>query len=1076
MGKRTDIHKVLIIGSGPIIIGQACEFDYSGTQACKALRALGYKIVLVNSNPATIMTDPDTADVTYIEPLNCERLEQIIAKERPDALLPNLGGQSALNLCAELANKGILDKYGVKVIGVQVDAIERGEDRNEFKKTMASLGIEMARSEVANTVEEAVEIAERLGYPCVLRPAYTMGGTGGGLVYNIDELRTVVARGLQASPVNEVLVEESVLGWEELEFEVVRDSKNNMITICTIENIDPMGVHTGDSFCAAPMQTISEDVIKRLEEKSHRIVEAVQVVGGTNVQWAHDPVSDRDIIIEINPRTSRSSALASKATGFPIALISAMLASGLTLDEIPCGKHGTLDKYVAGGDYVVLKFARWAFEKFKGVKDELGTQMRAVGEVMSIGKTYKEAFQKAIRSLEQGCYGLGFVGTYHEQSKEELLRQLNTPSSKRQFIMYEALRKGATIDEIHERTKIKDYFIEQMLELVEEENKILTYANENPGKMLPDEMLEQAKKDGFADRYLSQLMDIPEKDIREARIALGITEAWEGVHVSSTQDSAYYYSTYNAPDHSTTTDAPKVMILGGGPNRIGQGIEFDYCCVHASIALKKLGFETIIVNCNPETVSTDYDTSDKLYFEPLTTEDVLSIYEKEKPLGVIAQFGGQTPLNLSAELKAAGVNILGTSPEIIDLAEDRDRFRAMMDELGIPMPESDMAVTVEDALAIAHRIGYPVMVRPSYVLGGRGMEVVYDDENLISYMNAAVGVTPDRPILVDRFLNHALECEADAICDGEEAYIPAVMEHIELAGIHSGDSACVLPSVNISEEHLATIRDYTKRIAEAMHVRGLMNMQYAIENDVVYVLEANPRASRTVPLVSKICNIQMVPIATEVITMPLTGRPSPIPELKEKSYEYYGVKEAVLPFNMFPEVDPVLGPEMRSTGEVLGLAKTFGEAFFKAQEATQTVLPKGGKVLVTVSNKDKDELPELAHALKDAGFDIYATEGSAELIEAEGIAVERVKKLHEGRPNLVDLITNGEMDLVINTPAATGESAEDDSYIRKTAIKAHTPYFTTMAAALASAKGIKTVETSEEGGIASLQEIHAKIS
>lgn len=1076
MGKRTDIHKVLIIGSGPIIIGQACEFDYSGTQACKALRALGYEIVLVNSNPATIMTDPDTADVTYIEPLNCERLEQIIAKERPDALLPNLGGQSALNLCAELANKGILDKYGVKVIGVQVDAIERGEDRNEFKKTMASLGIEMARSEVANTVEEAVEIAERLGYPCVLRPAYTMGGTGGGLVYNIDELRTVVARGLQASPVNEVLVEESVLGWEELEFEVVRDSKNNMITICTIENIDPMGVHTGDSFCAAPMQTTSEDVIKRLEEKSHRIVEAVQVVGGTNVQWAHDPVSDRDIIIEINPRTSRSSALASKATGFPIALISAMLASGLTLNEIPCGKHGTLDKYVAGGDYVVLKFARWAFEKFKGVKDELGTQMRAVGEVMSIGKTYKEAFQKAIRSLEQGCYGLGFVGNYHEQSKEELLRQLNAPSSKRQFIMYEALRKGATIDEIHERTKIKDYFIEQMLELVEEENKILTYANENPGKMLPDEMLEQAKKDGFADRYLSQLMDIPEKDIREARIALGITEAWEGVHVSSTQDSAYYYSTYNAPDHSTTTDAPKVMILGGGPNRIGQGIEFDYCCVHASIALKKLGFETIIVNCNPETVSTDYDTSDKLYFEPLTTEDVLSIYEKEKPLGVIAQFGGQTPLNLSAELKAAGVNILGTSPEIIDLAEDRDRFRAMMDELGIPMPESDMAVTVDDALAIAHRIGYPVMVRPSYVLGGRGMEVVYDDENLISYMNAAVGVTPDRPILVDRFLNHALECEADAICDGEEAYIPAVMEHIELAGIHSGDSACVLPSVNISEEHLATIRDYTKRIAEAMHVRGLMNMQYAIENDVVYVLEANPRASRTVPLVSKICNIQMVPIATEVITMPLTGRPSPIPELKEKSYEYYGVKEAVLPFNMFPEVDPVLGPEMRSTGEVLGLAKTFGEAFFKAQEATQTVLPKGGKVLVTVSNKDKDELPELAHALKDAGFDIYATEGSAELIEAEGIAVERVKKLHEGRPNLVDLITNGEMDLVINTPAATGESAEDDSYIRKTAIKAHTPYFTTMAAALASAKGIKTVETSEEGSIASLQEIHAKIS
>ncbi|WP_251198050.1 carbamoyl-phosphate synthase large subunit [Anaerotardibacter muris] len=1076
MGKRTDIHKVLIIGSGPIIIGQACEFDYSGTQACKALRALGYQIVLVNSNPATIMTDPDTADVTYIEPLNCERLEQIIAKERPDALLPNLGGQSALNLCAELANKGILDKYDVKVIGVQVDAIERGEDRNEFKKTMESLGIEMARSEVAYTVEDAVEIAERLGYPCVLRPAYTMGGTGGGLVYNIDELRTVVARGLQASPVHEVLVEESVIGWEELEYEVVRDSKGNMITICTIENIDPMGVHTGDSFCAAPMQTISEDVIKRLEEKSHRIVEAVQVVGGTNVQWAHDPVTDREIIIEINPRTSRSSALASKATGFPIALISAMLAAGLNLDEIPCGKHGTLDKYVAGGDYVVLKFARWAFEKFKGVKDELGTQMRAVGEVMSIGKTYKEAFQKAIRSLEQGCYGLGFVGDFHDQTKEELLRYVSTPTSKRQFAMYEALRKGATVEELHDRTKIKCYFIEQMKELVDEEELILAWAKENPGQLLPDGMLKSAKQNGFADKYLSQLMNIPEKDIREQRIGMGVTEAWEGVHVSSTQDSAYYYSTYNAPDHSTTTNNRKVMILGGGPNRIGQGIEFDYCCVHASIALKKLGFETIIVNCNPETVSTDYDTSDKLYFEPLTTEDVLSIYEKEKPLGVIAQFGGQTPLNLSAELKAAGVNILGTSPEIIDLAEDRDRFRAMMDELGIPMPESDMAVTVDDALEIAHRIGYPVMVRPSYVLGGRGMEVVYDDENLINYMNAAVGVTPDRPILVDRFLNHALECEADAICDGEEAYIPAVMEHIELAGVHSGDSACVLPSVNISDKHLATIRDYTKRIAEAMHVRGLMNMQYAIENDVVYVLEANPRASRTVPLVSKICNIQMVPIATEVITMPLTGLPSPIPALKEKNYEYYGVKEAVLPFNMFPEVDPVLGPEMRSTGEVLGMAKTFGEAFFKAQEATQTVLPKGGNVLVTVSNKDKGELPELAHALADAGFKLYATGGSAKVIADEGLEVTTVKKMHEGRPNMVDMITNGEMDLVINTPAATSESVEDDSYVRKTTIKAHTPYFTTMAAALASAKGIATVESNEEGGVTSLQEIHATIT
>ena len=630
MGKRTDVHKILIIGSGPIIIGQACEFDYSGTQACKALRQLGYEIVLVNSNPATIMTDPGTADVTYIEPLNAKRIEAIIAKERPDALLPNLGGQSALNLCAELSKLGVLDKYGVKVIGVQVDAIERGEDRQAFKDTMAELGIEMARSEVSHTVEEAVEIASRLGYPCVLRPAYTMGGTGGGLVYNVDELRTVVARGLAASPVTEVLVEESVLGWEELEFEVVRDAKGQMITVCTIENIDPMGVHTGDSFCAAPMQTIAQETIDRLQEKSYKIVDKVEVIGGCNVQWAHDPKTDRDIIIEINPRTSRSSALASKATGFPIAFVSAMLATGLTLDEIPCGKHGTLDKYVPGGDYVVLKFARWAFEKFKGVEDKLGTQMRAVGEVMSIGKTYKEAFQKAVRSLEKDRYGLGFVKDFHEKSLDDLIQMLQEPTSERQFIMYEALRKGATVEQLHELTKIKVHFIQEMKELVDEEQEILAYASEHPGDQLPEDQFITAKKDGFSDRYLGQLLAIPEDDVRAYRLSLGVTEAWEGVHVSGTQDSAYYYSTYNAPDHSTASENRKIMILGGGPNRIGQGIEFDYCCVHAALALKKLGFETIIVNCNPETVSTDYDTSDKLYFEPLTAEDVLSILRERK--------------------------------------------------------------------------------------------------------------------------------------------------------------------------------------------------------------------------------------------------------------------------------------------------------------------------------------------------------------------------------------------------------------------------------------------------------------
>ncbi len=1071
MGKRTDIHKVLIIGSGPIIIGQACEFDYSGTQACKALRKLGYEIVLVNSNPATIMTDPGIADVTYIEPLNVKRLEQIIEKERPDAILPNLGGQSGLNLCSELASAGILDKYGVQVIGVQVDAIERGEDRIEFKNTMNSLGIEMARSEVAYSVEDALAIAEKLGYPVVLRPAYTMGGAGGGLVYNVEELKTVCARGLQASLVGQVLVEESILGWEELELEVVRDAKNHMITVCFIENIDPLGVHTGDSFCSAPMLTISKEVQARLQEQAYRIVEAIEVIGGTNVQFAHDPETDRIVVIEINPRTSRSSALASKATGFPIALVSAMLASGLTLDEIPCGKYGTLDKYVPDGDYIVIKFARWAFEKFKGVEDKLGTQMRAVGEVMAIGKTYKEAFQKAIRSLETGRYGLGFAKDFTGKSKEELLKLLYVPTSERQFIMYEALRKGATVEELYQMTKIKHYFIEQMKELVEEEEEILTYKGQVP----PADILEQAKKDGFSDKYLSQRLEVPEKDIRDARIKIGVTEAWEGVHVSGTENSAYYYSTYNTKDSSVVnTDKPKVMILGGGPNRIGQGIEFDYCSVHAALALKKLGFETIIVNCNPETVSTDYDTSDKLYFEPLTVEDVLSIYKKEQPVGIIAQFGGQTPLNLSAELEQNGVKILGTSPAIIDLAEDRDQFRAIMEKLGIPMPESGMAVTIEEAIQIANRIGYPVMVRPSYVLGGRGMEVVNNEAMLKSYMAAAVGVTPDRPILIDRFLRHAMEVEADAISDGTHAFVPAVMEHIELAGVHSGDSACIIPSLNISEENLRTIKEYTRKIAEEMHVRGLMNMQYAIENGKVYVLEANPRASRTVPLVSKVCNIEMVPIATDIITSELTGRPSPVPGLKEKQIPHYGVKEAVFPFNMFPEVDPILGPEMRSTGEVLGLADTFGEAFYKAQEATQTILPLEGTVLLSVNNADKAELAEVAKDLTEAGFKLMATGNTYETIKHAGFAVTKINKMYEGRPNIYDAITNREVQLVINTPIGS-DSEYDDSYVRKAAIKTKIPYMTTMAAAKAAAKGIKAVKHDKSVGVKSLQELHEKI-
>ena len=1071
MPKREDINTVLVIGSGPIVIGQACEFDYSGTQACKALRSLGYKIVLVNSNPATIMTDPETADVTYIEPLNVERLTQIIEKERPDALLPNLGGQSALNLCSELNEAGVLDKYNVKVLGVQVDAIERGEDRLEFKKEMDKLGIEMARSEIATTVDEALAIADKLGYPVVVRPAYTMGGAGGGLVYNVEELKTVVSRGLQASLVNQCLIEESILGWEELEVEVVRDANNNMITVCFIENIDPMGVHTGDSFCSAPMLTVPQEVQDRLKEQAFKIVESIGVIGGTNVQFAHDPVSDRIVVIEINPRTSRSSALASKATGFPIALVSAMLAAGLTMEDIPCGKYGTLDKYVPDGDYVVIKFARWAFEKFKGAEDKLGTQMKAVGEVMSIGKTYKEAFQKAIRSLEIGRYGLGYAKNFNELSKDELIKLLANPTSERQFIMYEALRKGATVEELHELTQIKTYFIEQMKELVEEEEMIKTYK----GKELPVDVLKHAKQNGFSDKYLSQILDEDETTIRELRKANGINQAWEQVHVSGTKDSSYYYSTYNAEDHSDIHhDKQKVMILGGGPNRIGQGIEFDYCCVHASLALKKLGFETIIVNCNPETVSTDYDTSDKLYFEPLTLEDVLSIHEKEKPVGVIAQFGGQTPLNLAAQLKKNGVNILGTTPETIDMAEDRDLFNEMMEKLEIPMPESGMAVDVHEALEIAAKIGYPLMVRPSYVLGGRGMEVVYDDDSLKEYMAAAVGVTPDRPILIDRFLNNAMECEADAISDGENVFVPAVMEHIELAGIHSGDSACILPSKHIPMRHLETIKEYTKKIAKEMNVRGLMNMQYAIADDKVYVLEANPRASRTVPLVSKVCNINMVKIATDIVTLDLTGRKSPVPELKEKKIPHVGVKEAVFPFNMFPEVDPVLGPEMRSTGEVLGIASSYGAALYKAEEAAKTILPTEGKVLISVSDLDKPQVVELAQGYYDAGFTIVATSNTYNLIKENGIPAEKIKKIYEGRPNISDALTNGELAMIINTPNGK-QSAHDDSYIRKSAIKMKIPYVTNIAAAKASLEGIMEMKIHGSHEVKSLQEYHKAI-
>ncbi len=1065
MPKRTDIKKVLIIGSGPIVIGQACEFDYSGTQACKALRKLGYQIVLVNSNPATIMTDPGMADVTYIEPLNVKSLEMIIAKERPDALLPNLGGQTGLNLSSDLAKKGILDKYGVQIIGVKEDAIERGEDRQIFKDTMASLGIDTPRSEIAYSLEDAERILEKIGLPCVIRPAYTMGGTGGGLVYNIEEFRTIVSRGLSASLVGQVLIEESVEGWEELELEVVRDSKGQKITVCFIENIDAMGVHTGDSFCAAPMLTIEKALQDKLQQYSYAIVDAIGVIGGTNVQFAHNPKTGRVVVIEINPRTSRSSALASKATGFPIAFVSSLLAGGLTLDEIPYWRDGTLEKYTPSGDYVVIKFARWAFEKFRGIKDQLGTQMRAVGEVMSIGKNYKEALQKAIRSLENGRYGLGFAKDFNKKNLDELMTMLAYPTSERQFIMYEALRKGATVEALQAKTYIKAWFIQQMKELVELEEQILQYK----GKTLPDALLIQAKKDGFADKYLAKLLGIPEKDIFQKRKALGIMEAWEPVPVSGVENAAYYYSTYNAPDKVTVSNRKKIMVLGGGPNRIGQGIEFDYCCVHAAFALREMGYETIMVNCNPETVSTDYDTSDKLYFEPLSVEDVLQIYNKEQPEGVIVQFGGQTPLNICRELEQAGVRILGTSTDSIDLAEDRDRFSKVIKKLGIPQPASGMASNLEQALEIAKTIGYPLMVRPSYVLGGRGMEVVYDEQMLTHYVNAAVDISPDRPILIDKFLEHALEVEADAISDGKDAFIPAIMEHIELAGIHSGDSACVLPPVSIPPRHLQTIEDYTRRIAIELKVCGLINIQYAIAGDKVYILEANPRASRTVPLVSKVCNIQMVRIATQLMMGKKLSEISP----SHRKISHYGVKEAVFPFNMFPEVDPILGPEMRSTGEVLGLADSAGMAFYKSQEAAQQILPLMGKVLISVAQKDRNEILEPARILKKAGLDIIATEGTYLFLTQHGIEAEKILKLHEGRPNILDSIMNGEIKMVINTPAGK-QSSHDDSYIRKASIKYKVPYVTTTAAALAAAKGILACKEKQRD-VKSLQQYHKEI-
>ena len=1071
MPKREDIKKVLIVGSGPIVIGQACEFDYSGTQACKALKELGYEVVLVNSNPATIMTDPNTADVTYIEPLNVKRLEEIIAKERPDSLLPSLGGQTGLNLTMELSKAGILAKYNVEVIGINLEAIERGEDRIIFKETMEKIGVDMPKSIPAYTVEEAEKIANDLGYPVVVRPAYTLGGTGGGLVYNATELRKVASNGITASLINQVLIEESVAGWEELELEIVRDSKGQIITVCFIENIDPMGVHTGDSFCAAPMLTISEDVQKRLQKHAWDIAHSVGVTGGTNVQFAHDPKTDRIVIIEINPRTSRSSALASKATGFPIAYISAKLAAGLTLDEIPHYKFGTLDKYVPNGDYVVIKFARWAFEKFPQEEDKLGTQMKAVGEVMSIGATYKEAFLKAIRSLENGRFGLGNVKEYKEKSLDELRNLLYTPSSQRQWIMYEALKKGMTVDELHNITKIKHYFIEQMKEIVDLENQIESYTIVS----IPDNVLYRAKKDGFSDKYIADLLKTKEKVVRERRHDIGVRPVYLPIWVSGVKkdektgysSACYYYSTYNRDEGEQAADnnKKKVMVLGSGPNRIGQGIEFDYCSVHAAFAMKEAGYETIIINCNPETVSTDYDTSDRLYFEPLTVEDVIEIYNFEKPMGAIVQFGGQTPLNIAKKLQSAGVNMLGTKPEVIASVEDRELFARLMDKLNIKMPEAGTASSIDEVESIASGIGYPVIIRPSYVLGGRGMAIINNAQELKDYISKDIEISEDKPLLIDRFLNNALECEADALCDGKEAFVPAIMEHIELAGVHSGDSACVIPPVRLTEQQKELIETYMKKIAIELGVVGLINVQFAVENNVIYVLEANPRASRTVPIVSKVSGIPMAKVATLL----MEGRSLASFNLKKPEFDFYAVKQAVLPFNKFSNTDPVLGPEMKSTGEVMGIADTFEYAYYKADESSGLCMPLKGTVLLSCDKKD-DKLLETAKVLESIGFKIIATGGTHNFLQSNNIKSEFIFKESEGRPNITDLIINGELNLIIDTPGSRSLKS-DGALIRKSAVKYNIPYVTTIDAALAAANGIKAAQTAVSR-LRSLQEIN----
>ncbi|MFN3383790.1 MAG: carbamoyl-phosphate synthase large subunit [Archaeoglobaceae archaeon] len=1074
MPRREDLRKIMVIGSGPIVIGQAAEFDYSGSQACKALREEGYEVVLVNSNPATIMTDPEMAERIYIEPLTVDVVAMIVERELPDAILPTLGGQTGLNIAVQLDEMGILEEYGVKLIGANAEAIRKAEDRELFKQCMLKIGLEVPRSKTVNNVESALEFAEEIGYPVVVRPAFTLGGTGGGIAYNREELKEIATRGLKLSIIRQVLIEESVIGWKEFELEVMRDLADNVVIICPIENFDPMGIHTGDSITVAPAQTLTDAEYQRMRDAAIAIIREIGVeTGGSNIQFAINPQNGKMVVIEMNPRVSRSSALASKATGFPIAKIAAKLAVGYTLDEIPNDiTKETPASFEPSIDYVVVKVPRFAFDKFSTANAILGTQMKSVGEVMAIGRTFEEALQKALRSLEIGRYGLGCDGKDKRVTREEIVKKLKFPSHDRVFYIRYAFQQGFTVEEVYELTKIDPWFLEKIKNIVEFEEKLKSLAKSFKIEDMPADILREAKRLGFSDRQLAHIFKTNEFEVRKIRKAKGVRAVYKMVDTCAAEFEAktpYYYSTYEDENEAIATERKKVMIIGSGPNRIGQGIEFDYCCVHAVWSAKEEGYETIMVNCNPETVSTDYDTADRLYFEPITCEDVMNVYENENPEGVFVQFGGQTPLNISKDLERSEAKIIGTSVDSIDIAEDRKRFDELLEKLGIPRPKGGIAYSIEDAKKVAKELGYPVLIRPSYVLGGRAMRIVYDEKMLEECAKEAIEVSEDKPMLIDKFLEDAIEVEVDAICDGEEVFIPAIMEHIEEAGVHSGDAACVIPPISLSKEIMDTIEDYTRRIALALQVKGLINVQYAVKDRIVYVLEANPRASRTVPFVSKVTGIPLAKIATKVAL----GKKLREFNLKKPVLKHFAVKEAVFPFIKLPGVDVVLGPEMKSTGEVMGIDYDFGIAYYKAELAAGMRLPLNGNVLISVKDEDKPKIVNVAKKFVELGFKIYATEKTAKLLRKHGIEAEIAFKVSQGRPNIVDMIINGQIDLIINTP--TGKKGKTEGYeIRRAAVEHGVPYITTIPGAIAAAKAIEAVKKGKLT-VKSIQEYHEEI-